>query len=141
MTKRAWTNDGLGQRDKAESDFAAAVRVDPDDAEAHSGLGYVRALRKLTPDAQRQADLALLHGGNNYMVLHNVACIYSALSETDVQQAQLHQEVAMALLRRAVKLWKEMGGPNEITLIKGDPAFKCLKDRPDFKKLIEKEDR
>jgi hypothetical protein len=47
----------------------------------------------------------LLHGGDDYLVLHNVACIYAALSQTNSAQATAYQDVSIALLRRALKLW------------------------------------
>ena len=144
MIKRAWAYDALKQRDKAEADFAAAVRIDPDNWEAHSGLGYVRAVQKLMPEAQQEAELALLHGGDNYLVMHNVACIHSVLSVNDGRQRRWHEDVAMAMLQRAVKLWKQAGtGPNEIALIKAeaDTTFLCLKGRRDFQDLIHEKDQ
>ena len=85
---------------QASADFAAATRVDPENAEAHAGLGYVRALLKHPAEAQREADMALLHGAENYLILHNVACIYAALSQASAGEAPAHQEAAIALLRR-----------------------------------------
>jgi tetratricopeptide (TPR) repeat protein len=142
LNKRGWALSNVNQNDKALADFRAAVAVDPENAEAHSGLGFVQALHKLPPEAQQQAELALLHGTelrapDNYLNLHNVACIYAALSANGDKQATAHQDVAMALLRRAVRLWeKEGGGPNEIDMIKGDPTFKPLSGRDDFQELI-----
>src|SRR5262249_40220491 len=81
--QRGWAYELLNQREKAAADFAAAARTDPKNAEAHTGLGYVHALRQLRPEAQLEAELALLHGSGDYLVLHNSACIYAALSQTD----------------------------------------------------------
>ena len=135
--KRGWAWEQLNQHEKASADFAAAARVAPEDAEAHTGLGYVQAVRKLPREAQREADLSLLHGGDDYLVLHNVACIYAALSQTDTAQAAAYQDVAMALLRRAVKLWKKSStGPNELELIKAEPAFGPIRGRKDFQDLL-----
>ena len=100
-------------------------------------MGYIRALQKLAPAAQQEADLALLHGGDKYLILHNVACIYAALSETGGPQAVANQDVAVALLRRAVQLWtRAESGPSEIDLIKGESAFRPLRERADFKELL-----
>jgi tetratricopeptide (TPR) repeat protein len=138
LNKRGWAYDQIGQRNKALADFTTAARLEPENAEAHSGLGYIRALQKLPPEAQREADLALLHGSDNYLILHNVACIYTVLAQADKPRATAFQDVAMALLRRAVQLWKKApAGPNEVQLIKGDPTFKPLGDRPDFQELVE----
>jgi tetratricopeptide (TPR) repeat protein len=135
--KRGWAYEQVEDHDKARADFAAGADIDPDNAEAHSGLGYVDALRKLPAEAQREADLALLRGANDYLILHNVACIYAALSQTGGRQTPAQQEAAIALLRRAVELWKSRkSGPSEIDLIKGEPAFKSLEGLTDFQKLI-----
>jgi tetratricopeptide (TPR) repeat protein len=135
--KRGWAYEQTGEHDKAQADFAAGADIDPDNAEAHPGLGYVNALRKLPAEAQREADLALLRGANDYLILHNVACIYAALSQAGGRQTPAHQEAAMALLRRAVELWKRnKTGPDEIDLIRGETAFQPLKDRVDFQKLL-----
>ncbi len=135
--KRGWAWEQLNQHEKASADFAAAARAAPENAEAHTGLGYVQALRKLPRDAQREADLSLLHGSDDYLVLHNVACIYAALSQTDNAQATAYQDVSIALLRRALKLWKKSAtGPNELDLIKAEPAFKPIQGRKDFQELL-----
>jgi len=135
--KRGWAYEQGGEHDKARADFAAGAEIDPDNAEAHSGLGYVDALGKLPAEAQREADLALLRGANDYLILHNVACIYAALSQTGGRQTPAQQDAAMALLRRAVELWKDRkAGPSEIDLIKGEPAFQSLRGLADFQKLI-----
>jgi len=141
LIKRGWAFELLNQHGKALADFAAAVRVDPENPEAHTGLGCVRALLKQPAEAQREAGLALLHGAENYLILHNVACIYAALSQASDFQAAAHQEAAIALLRRAVALWKRAEadakpGPSEIQLIKSEPAFKPLRGRADFQRLI-----
>jgi tetratricopeptide (TPR) repeat protein len=146
LIKRGWAWDGLGQRDKAHADFQAALRQEPNNAEAHSGLGYLRAVAKLPAGAQQEADLALLHGADlpperRYLVLHNVACIYAKLAEADARQATAYQDVAIALLRRAIDLWKRGGsGPSEIQQIEGEPAFPpALRERPEFKALLRTE--
>jgi serine/threonine protein kinase/Flp pilus assembly protein TadD len=135
--KRGWAWEQLNQHEKALADFAAATRVAPENPEAHTGLGYVQALRKLSPDAQREAELALLHGGEDYLVLHNVACIYAALSQTEDLQATAYQDVSIALLRKALKVWKKApAGPNELDLIKAEPAFKPIQGRKEFQELL-----
>jgi tetratricopeptide (TPR) repeat protein/tRNA A-37 threonylcarbamoyl transferase component Bud32 len=135
--KRGWAWEQLNQHGKASADFAAAARVAPENAEAHTGLGYVQALCKLHREAQREAELSLLHGGDDYLVLHNVACIYAALSKTDNAQAAAYQDVSIALLRQALKLWKKSAaGPNELDLIKAEPAFEAIRGRSDFQELL-----
>ena len=132
LLKRGWALELLSQHERASDDFAAAVRVGPENAEAHTALGYVRALLKHSVEAQREAGMALLHGGENYLILHNVACIYAALSQVSDQESTAHQEAAIALLRRAIALWKQAAadskpGPSEIGLIKSEKIFDSLR--------------
>jgi serine/threonine protein kinase/Flp pilus assembly protein TadD len=139
LIKRGWLHEALNDHDKAQADFAEAVGIAPDYAEAHTGLGYVRAMRKLPSEAQREADLALLNGADRYLILHNVACIYATLAQAGDRQSAAHKDAAMAVLRRAVQLWKQGGTEtNEIDNILGDPALQILKDHPDFPKLVRK---
>jgi tetratricopeptide (TPR) repeat protein len=138
LLKRGWAWEAVQEHDKAREDFTSALRVAPDNAEAHTGLGYVRAVGKRPAEAQREADLALLTGSDNYMILHNVACIYATLAQSDRVQAPAHEAAAVAVLRRALDLWKRGGaGPSEIDLIKGESAFgPSLRQRPDFQELL-----
>ena len=128
LLKRGWTLELFNQHERASADFAAAVRVGPENAEAHTALGYVRALLNRPVEAQREAGLALLHGGENYLILHNVACIYAVLSQPSGEHSPAHQEATIALLRRAITLWKSAAakdkpGPSEIELIKSEHVF------------------
>ena len=135
--KRGWAYEGFGRHNEALADFAAAAKANPENGEAHTGLGYVRALLKQVSDAQREADLALVHGADEFLVLHNVACIYATLSEGLGNAAPRYQEVAIAVLKRAIAKWKTPETPlNEIDLIKAEPAFKSLRGRADFQALI-----
>ena len=135
--KRGWAYEQTAEHDKALADFTAAAGIDPRNAEAHSGLGYVHAVRRLPAEAQREADLALLYGSGDYLVLHNVACIYASLSEGNGRDAPGRRQTALAVLRRAVDQWRRGGtGPSEVELIKGEAAFQPLHDLPDFQKLL-----
>ena len=112
--------------------------MDARNAEAHIGLSYAHACLGAPADAQREASLALVHGADDYLAVHNVACIYAELSRADSGRATEHLDVAMHLLRRAVELWGgRTAGPDEIELIRGEPAFPAaMRARPDFQKLI-----
>jgi Tfp pilus assembly protein PilF/tRNA A-37 threonylcarbamoyl transferase component Bud32 len=122
---------------EAAADFAAVLRLDAENAEAHAGLGYVRALQDAPGEAQREAARAVLHRGGDYLILHNVACVYAAPSRADGGQAKPHQDMAMALLRRAVELARRQGaGPTEVGYIRWDRAFDPLHDREDYQALV-----
>ena len=136
---RGWAYSNLAENGKAKDDFAAAVALDPTYAMAYTGLGYTEAMLKVPVPARRHAGLAVLHGSGDYVVLHNVACIYGALSSTDPTRSQEYQEMAIDQLQQAVDLWKKGNrmGPSEIQLIEVESAFPpALRERPEFKKLL-----
>jgi tetratricopeptide (TPR) repeat protein/tRNA A-37 threonylcarbamoyl transferase component Bud32 len=126
---------------KARGDYDAALRLDPRSAVGHAQLGYLHVLQRSPGEAQREAAQALWHGGGDYLILHWVACIYAELSRLDPGQAQKHQDLAMDLIRRAVALWQSggAGAPDEMALIREEPAFAPLKkDRQDFRDLLKR---
>ena len=131
LIQRGWAYERLKREDEARSDFGNALRVDARNAEAHVGLGYAHACLGAPADAQREASLTLVHGADDYLAVHNVACIYAELSRADSGRATEHLDVAMRLLRRAVELWGGgTAGPDEIELICGEPAFPAALRRP-----------
>jgi tetratricopeptide (TPR) repeat protein len=142
LVKRGWAYVAKRQYEKARGDFAAALKAEPGHAEAHTGLGYARACRNSEAGALRQANLALLRGGaGDYGILHNVACIYAELAETDPARTRDFEDLALDQLQRAVELWKrDRSGLDEIHLIEIEPAFhKSLRARPEFRKLLRPE--
>jgi len=136
--KRGWAQIEVGQAALAKEDFRTALAIDPIHPESHTGLGYVEAVLKAPATARRHAALATLHGSGDYLVLHNVACIFGELSKTDFLRAKEHQDLALDHIERAVELWRkgDKKGPNEMILIEREGAFsKALRSRPEFKKL------
>ncbi len=140
---RGWAHVTRKRFDRAEADFAEAIRLDPDHADAHAGLGFVRASLHASGDAQREAVQAVLridriHHASDYEVFHNVACIYAVLAQSDADHTTSYQDQAINLLRRALELWKARGdGHSEIDYIKGESAFdQSLRARPEFQALI-----
>ncbi len=139
LVKRGWLFANLNENEKARDDFTRAVEVAPANAEAHTGLGYTQAILKAPGPARVQANLALLHGGGDYLVLHNTACIFGALTQTDAPRAKEYEDMAIAQLARAIDLWRLGGkrGPDEIALIEVEPAFpQSLRARPEFQRLL-----
>ena len=141
LVKRGWTFVNVGQNDVARKDFGAALDVDPMHAEAHTGLGYALASLK-DPDpvaARHHANMALLWGGGDYIVVHNVACIFAVLADNEPPRTKEFQDLAIDQVRRAVALWDKGGRsePSELRLIAGESAFeRSLIKRPEIEKLL-----
>ena len=128
------------RRYKEARELRAAVKLAPDNAEAHTGLGFTQAVLDLPADARRHANRALLHGGGSYLILHNVACIFAVLSDKGGAKKEF-QDLALDQLDRAVELWLKGGGgePREVNLMISEDAFSPeLKARPEFQALLEK---
>jgi tetratricopeptide (TPR) repeat protein len=136
--QRGWAYVQERRQEQAEADFARAVLLDPTNAEAHTGFGYLLAGGQKYAAAQREAAEALLRGPGDYLVLHNVACIYALLARGDKEWAAQYRDMTITLLGRAVELWRQGGAgpPDEIQLINNEPAFDdSLKQR--FRKVLE----
>jgi len=140
--KRGWAYTKLeDQSKKALADFSQAIRLDPRDAEACSGVSYALACLKVPVPAQFTAH-ALRRGSDDYLILHNLACVLAELSRSEGAEARLWQDLALVLLSRAVEFWKtELARQgtaiaNERELIRIDPALKPLQSRPEFQKLL-----
>jgi hypothetical protein len=138
--KRGWIYALIvnpAQPAKAHAEFAAAVRLDPAHADAHTGLGYLDALDKKSPEAQHAAIQALLHGADQYLVLHNVACIYAELSQVDKAQAGRHQDLAMALIQRELEVGRRTHSAAKVKEdIREERSFAPLRQRADYQKLL-----
>jgi tetratricopeptide (TPR) repeat protein len=138
---RGWALQKLRRYKDARQDFIAVLETDPTNAEAQTGFGYVAACDQGYEEAREHAAAALIHGAGDYLILHNVACIYAEVSRTQPGHMAEAQELAVAALGRAVDLWHKSGsGPDEMDLIRVEPAFyPALRGREDFKKLVEAE--
>jgi tetratricopeptide (TPR) repeat protein len=133
--KRGWANLALGNAAAAAEDFQS-VRNQAPVAEANTGLGYLDALRMQTDAALQHALDALLLAGDDYLVLHNVACIYATLSQNQTSRQTQYEDMALAVMRRAVARWNEQGRPvpSALELIQAESAFPAsLRDREEFR--------
>ncbi len=64
-------------------------------------------------EARLQAVTASMLGADNYLVLHNVACIYGRLSQSSPAHRLSYEDMALMALKRAVALSEaNPTGPN-----------------------------
>jgi tetratricopeptide (TPR) repeat protein len=140
LNLRGWAHVSEGQKQYslARDDFTEALCLEPNNPESHAGLGFVLAEVESADDACTEASASLLCGSDNYLVLHNVACVYGRLSESDPRRKLEHENLALAALKRAVELSRRHPtGPDEISLIRRESAFpSSLQSRPEFKRLL-----
>lgn len=137
--RRGWSFIDLQSYDRAAADFETVLQQSPADAEAHSGRGYLKALGKDFVAAEQETVQSMLLGANDYLVLHNVACIYAVMSIHDHAIEKAYEDLALTLLRRAVEIYRRTPKPpnNEIELIRQESAFGVsLRARPEFQELI-----
>jgi tetratricopeptide (TPR) repeat protein len=136
---RGWAYVGAQRFDLARADFSEALRIEPGNPDSHAGLGFVTAQVGQADDARREASAALLTGSDNYLVLHNVACIYGRLSESAKEHKIEHENLAIAALKRAVNIARHIGaGSAEDEYIRQEKeAFPdSLRARPEFQNLL-----
>jgi Flp pilus assembly protein TadD len=141
---RGWAYAGRGREDSgqydlARADFSEAIRLEPENPDSHAGLGYVMAQAETADDAHREALAATLSGSDNYVILHNVACIYGRLSESVRDHKIEHENLALAALKRAVAIARQVGAESaEDEYIRQEKeAFPdSLRARPEFQRLL-----
>jgi serine/threonine protein kinase/Tfp pilus assembly protein PilF len=136
---RAHVEELQGRSGDARADYGAVFSGDPANAEAHAGLGYIAACERSYMEARNEAAQALRYGADDYLILHNVGCIYAEMSRTDLQHQTEYEDSAIATLGEALQVWRSHGAadPDEVQLIERESAFPpSLKQRPKFQKLI-----
>ncbi len=135
---RGWNYVKLRKFDLAQADFDVAVQQMMDDGEAHAGLGYVLAMKGDRMAAELEATKAIMYGADGFLVLHNVACIYAELADSQQQLQKHYEDLAITMLQRAVSLARQTtSGVNEIEVIRQEEAFhESLKMRAEFRQLL-----
>lgn len=140
LVKRGWLQVlRLRNGDGAIADFEAALKINPDNAEAHSAHGFLLALQKPSSDAEQAAVRAILHGAGDYLILHNVACIYAELAAASPEKAAGYEQSSLDVLKRGLTLWQKgnRSGPNAVQLARGESSFRNLAKREAFKALLD----
>lgn len=140
LVKRGWLqalrlNEGAG----AIADFEAALQANPENAEAHSAHGFLLAIADPSVAAERAALRAVLHGAGDYLILHNVACIFAELATRSPDRAADYEQSALDVLSRGIQLWQkgDRSGPDASQLAANEPSFRELSKRPEFQQLIQ----
>lgn len=135
---RGWNYVSIGQLELARTDFEAALAIEANHPEARSGLGFVTALLGNAEDAQIEALLALSAAADNYLVLHNVACIFGCLSDQSDERRTTYEDLALLVLNRVLEVARQTpSGPDPLQLISHEPAFPAsLRARPEFEQLL-----
>jgi tetratricopeptide (TPR) repeat protein len=142
---RGWARVAVGAVPAARDDFDRAAKLRAEYAEALAGRAFCAAQSADAPAAERDAAAALAAGGGDYLVLHNVACVYAQLSADSSaprDQTRANEDLAISLIGRALRLWRAAPtGPDELRLIEAETAFpNHMKEREEFKALIERRD-
>jgi Flp pilus assembly protein TadD len=136
---RGWVLDALDRPADAEADFAGALKLSPRNPEALAGLGYALARRGRGTEAQERASMALLWSENDYRIIHNVACVYGQLSATEPARQRQHEDMAIALLERAMEYSRSSWtAVSEVDLIATETTAlpPALRQRAEFKQLL-----
>jgi len=125
--------------DEAKNDFVRAVELDPADPKAHFWLGYANALAGRNDVAMQEAAQTLAEGGDDYVDLHNVACIFARFARADSAHQDEYLRLTVTLLGRAEGIWRtRTGGVSEIDAIRKEKDFQFdpLQTRRDFQALV-----
>ncbi len=137
---RGWNYVKLKRYDLAADDFRKSIELAPEDAEAHTLFGYLMALQGDETASEISATKGVLYGGQSYLVLHNVACIYAELARaSSIQPKQRieYEDAALAVLARAIKLaHQNPAGVDLIEIIRNEPAYQSLKERTEFQQML-----
>lgn len=140
LVKRGWLQVlRLRNGNGAIADFEAALKVNPENAEAHSAHGFLLALQNPSADAERAALRAILYGAGDYLILHNVACIYAELAVGTPDKVDDYEQSALDILERGLALWQKgnRSGPDAVQLARGESSFRNLSKRNEFIKLLD----
>ncbi len=136
--KRGWAYLLAERYAEGQADCSWALKRDPANPWARAGLGYANARLNIPAAAGIESLYALLNGAEDYLVLHNLACIQVRLSLLHDDQAANRQDLAVALLQRAVQRAEREGAiADELEQIRREPDFEPLRNRSDFQRLLD----
>jgi tetratricopeptide (TPR) repeat protein len=146
---RGWSYLALEAPALALTDFEDAVQLNPQDADARSGLACARIKVGKYRDAVADAEQALRLGAATGHVRYNAARVYAQASVKAVQDDELasgqrrevglrYQDRALALLREALTAMpSEERGRFWSETVQRDGALTSLRSRSEFRRLAE----
>jgi serine/threonine protein kinase/tetratricopeptide (TPR) repeat protein len=123
---RGWAHLVCDAPKLALRDFELAVQLDPDNADAYSGRGFVLAGQGRRREAVRDAEEALRRGPESPRLLYNAARIYAQCGESNERRA-------LELIRQALGLLPADQRPAFWSAyIRTDAAVQALRRHPQF---------
>jgi tetratricopeptide (TPR) repeat protein len=126
---RGWAHLVCDAPKLALRDFELAIQLDPANADAFCGRGFVLATQGHRREAVRDADEALRQGSPSPRLLYNAARIYAQCGETNEPRA-------LELIRQALALLPADQRPGFWSnYARTDAALQALRRRPQFLQL------
>jgi Flp pilus assembly protein TadD len=133
----------LDQFSNAGKDFLEALRLDPIDGQAVTGLAIVKAVEGHEEEAIRYVDEQARHYPGDRFFAYNTACVYGRAIEALRRRpasAEIQARIAELEGQALKKLHESIDyGFNQFDWMQKDPDLAAFRDLPDFKKLLEKE--
>jgi serine/threonine protein kinase/tetratricopeptide (TPR) repeat protein len=129
LTYRGWAHLVCDAPKLALRDFELAIQLDPNNADAYNGRGFIRASQGQYAEAARDATEALRRGPASPRLLFNAARIYAQCPGSNDQRALELLQQALSLLpaRERVAFWSAN--------VRTDPALQALRRQVRFQQL------
>jgi HEAT repeat protein len=133
----------MEQFSEAGKDFAEALRLDPFDGQAITGVAIVKAVGGHEEDAVKFVDEQAHRFPRDRFFAYNTACVYGRAIDAlrrRPESAELQVRIAELQGQALKKLHESIDyGFNQFEWMQKDPDLAPFRDLPDFKKLIERE--
>ncbi len=124
---RGWMHVMCDALKLAERDFEVAIELNPQNADAFTGRGFVRALSKKSPQALADAEQALALGPRSPRLVYNVARIHALVGRPNERQRVLELiSEALALLpenQRQIFWTHQVRNDAALAAIRNDSGF------------------
>lgn len=149
LDTRGYACYSLGQQSEAAADYERITKIALGSlherllrVQAHNLLGYFKAVQQDTQSALNEAALAELaihdlsteQKADNYLLHHNLACIYAELSKSSDEHRVRFEDLAIRYLLRGIEVARQKGELDlRINNIRDEPAFTLsLKQRAEL---------